>query len=236
MVLHGDGRSNLYKGDCFDNFEITYTDENDDNPKTILIEDLIKELKPTKGIINPPYNDDKSVDFIYRCLELLKIGKAGKTCCVIAPSNCLKNKKSYDIFKKILETNRLETVIDMNGKLFTSQKVANKTSIYIFKVGEKHLSTDKVYFYDFKEDDFYYTERKMYDKGNWDNLKETAIQAIKDKTIIEGKSYLETINLETLENAMYIPKIKEELNIQQFIKTIINYEVFQIGEIVNGQK
>ena len=43
MLLHGDGRTNIYLGDCFKK-----TDE------------IRKLFKPTAGLLNPPYKTKKS--------------------------------------------------------------------------------------------------------------------------------------------------------------------------------
>jgi hypothetical protein len=58
MILRGDGKSNLYQGSCFDE----------------AIFDAVKELKPTVGLINPPYaqgNGKEELVFVNNMLNLL---------------------------------------------------------------------------------------------------------------------------------------------------------------------
>jgi type I restriction enzyme M protein len=226
MILHGDGKSNLYKGNSFDNFEV----ELNDDGKSIRLEDKIKELQPNKALMNPPYNDDAAPSFILRLAQLLKIaGNGTRTACIIAPSNCLK--KKTEITKEIFKIAKLNTVIDMNVGLFTSQKISAKTSIFIFEVGEKH--TGETYFYDFKDDGYKYSERRMEDLGSFKERKENLLNNIKERIVIDNLSYKEKIDEENFENSIYLSKNFAELTNYDFIKTVLNYSMFELYETLN---
>lgn len=227
MILHGDGRSNLYKGNSFDNFEV----EVDENGKSIKFEDKIKELQPNKALMNPPYNDDAAPSFILRLIQLLKIaGNGTRTACIIAPSNCLKKKP--EITKEIFKLAKLKTVIDMNVGLFSSQKISAKTSIFIFDVGQQHAG--ETYFYDFKNDGYKYSERKMEDLGSFFKIKSDALYNINEMNVIDGLSYKEKINENDFENTTYILHNDFQLTNVDFISSIINYSIFELQEMTNG--
>lgn len=226
MILHGDGKSNLYKGNSLTNFEVEHLDSGE----IITFEDKIKELQPNVSLMNPPYNDDAAPDFILRLCKLLKMSGNGKRlACVIAPSSCLR--KKIEVTKEIFSLAKLKTVIDMNGKLFSNQKINVKTSIFIFEVGASHRG--ETFFYDLKEDGYKYSERKMEDLGDWVKLSNEAIFNIESLNIIDNLSYKETIDEDTFDNTMYIPKKDFKVTNMDFMKTIINYSIFEITEMLN---
>jgi type I restriction enzyme M protein len=190
MILHGDGKSNLYKGNSLTNFEVEQKEDINGNIKSVFFEDKVKELQPNISLMNPPYNDDAAPEFILRLVKLLKMaGNGTRTACVIAPSSCLRKKP--ELTREIFEIAKLTTVIDMNGGLFSSQNISAKTSIFIFEVGSKH--SGETYFYDFKEDGYKYSKRKMENIGDWNQLKNKALKSIKDKEIIDEQAYREKL-------------------------------------------
>lgn len=232
MILHGDGKSNLYKGNSLTNFEIEQFEDENGNIKSITFEDKIKDLQPNVSLMNPPYNDDAAPEFILRLCKLLKMSGSGtKIACVIAPSSCLR--KKIEITKEIFKIAKLKTVIDMNVGLFISQNINVKTSIFIFEVGKEHKG--QTYFYDFKDDGFKYSKRKMEDLGNWQCISNKAFKNIENMDVIDNLSYKEDINLKTFENTIYTPKKEFKLSNFDFIKTIIDYSIFELNEAKNGK-
>ena len=229
MILHGDGKSNLYKGDCFDNFEV----EEDEQGNPVMFEDKIKILQPNKALMNPPYNDDAAPEFILRLVQLLKMAGNGiRTACVIAPSGCLR--KKTETSKKIFELAKLKIVVDMNIGLFSSQKISSKTSVFIFEVGERHFG--ETYFYDFKEDGYRYSERKMEDNGYFAAAKAKALINIREGLVVDGLSYKEKINETTFENTLFIQKKQYALTNYDFVRTIMNYAIFELQEALDGKQ
>lgn len=227
MILHGDGKSNLYKGNSFDNFEV----EELEDGTIVKFEDKIKQLQPNKALMNPPYNDDAAPSFILRLVQLLKLaGNGTRTACVIAPSNCLKKKP--DIAKEIFKIAKLRVVIDMNTGLFSTQKISAKTSIFIFEVGQKH--SGETYFYDFKNDGYTYSERKMADLGSFTQKREHALICINNLKEVGEVSYKEKINEETFENTVYIKKKVFSVNNMDFIKNVALYNIYELQSSINN--
>ena len=205
MILHGDGKSNLYQGDCFEE----------------KFDKIVKDLKATLGIINPPYNDKASPFFMYRLLELLEYG--GKAI-VIAPSNCLVQDK--ETAKKILNKHTLKAVIKLNGKLFISQNIGVQTSLYVFEAHKSHNGQD-VYFYDFSDDGYYYSAKKEYTNDFQERAKK-AIEDITHRVLIDGTSYWEKPN-EKLDNLQYVCKKQEKITYNDFIDTLIDYAIYELN-------
>ena len=227
MILHGDGKSNLYKGNSFDNFEI----EELEDGTIVKFEDKIKQLQPNKALMNPPYNDDAAPSFILRLVQLLKLaGNGTRTACVIAPSNCLKKKP--DIAKEIFKMAKLRVVIDMNTGLFSTQKISAKTSIFLFDVGQKH--SGETYFYDFKNDGYKYSERKMADLGSFTQKRENALTCINNLKEVGEVSYKEKINEDTFENTVYIKKKVFSITNMDFIKNVALYNIYELQSSINN--
>ena len=209
MILHGDGKSNLYEGNCFDK----------------KYDGIIKKLKPTLGIINPPYNDDAAPPFMLRLLNLLE--KRGKAI-VIAPSNCLT--QDIDTAEKILKYHSLKAIIKLNNKIFISQKVNIQTSLYIFEAGVPY-DGDNIYFYNFEDDSYYYSARKEYE-NDFEERKKIMIENYRDKKIIDGISYFEKFDGD-YNKLQYIAKTKDDLTYNDFIDALIDYTMFELWEAKN---
>ena len=87
MFLHGDGRTNLiYRSSLL---------ENNETDKKVL--NYIHSLKPTKCIINPPYENNGAFDFTWQAIDFLE--NNGKLI-IIMPSNTLEKNLKYSLFCK----------------------------------------------------------------------------------------------------------------------------------------
>lgn len=143
MILRGDGKSNLVKGDMF------HIEENGFDGTLI-----------TKGLINPPYSQAKNKDlvhlseisFIKRTLDMLKRG--GKLAAIVPQSTMVGKSNAEKNYKKqILEKNTLEAVITLNTDTFYG--VGVNPCICIFTAGVPHnLQNKRVSFIDFQDDGY----------------------------------------------------------------------------------
>ena len=127
MYIHGDGRSHIFKGSCFDNKII----------------EQVKALKPNVGFLNPPYksskNDIEELKFVLNNIECLE---KGSLCIAIIPMSCAiadsKNKDVYDLKKELLKYHTLDAVFSMPDELFVNSNVNTRTCIMVFKAKEPH--------------------------------------------------------------------------------------------------
>lgn len=142
MFIHQDGKSNILKGSCFD--------------EEILKE--VKKVKPTVGLLNPPYKSDKKKDkdeyeFILNNLDCLEQG--GKCVAIIPMQSALaQSGKVYEYKKKVLEQHTLEAVFSMPDELFFNSKVGVVSCIMVFTAKRPHPKNKKVYFGYYKKDGF----------------------------------------------------------------------------------
>ncbi len=178
MYIHGDGRSNLMKGSCFD-----------DN-----IKKQVAKFKPNVGFLNPPYKTNKDdmeeLQFVLNNLEQLE---KGSYCVAIIPMSCViadQDKIQTNLKKNILQKHTLEAVFSMPNGLFYNSKVSVATCICVFKAKERHLSDYKTYFGVWTNDGFTKiknTGRTDYHKS-WQDIKKYWLKNYKNKDEIIGHS------------------------------------------------
>ncbi|WP_265523003.1 HsdM family class I SAM-dependent methyltransferase [Oerskovia flava] len=175
MFLHGDGRSNLLFRDSLVTRGRTFAVAAPD----LRLRDYIKSLKPTKCIINPPYENDLAIPFTMSAIEYLE---EGGRLVIIMPNNTLSKASSEKAALAILGRARLDFVIDMPQQLFFEQNRGVKTSIFGFtKTSTGHTQDALVTFVDMTEDghkvQVHYGRR---DTGAWPAISRNVRRAIRD--------------------------------------------------------
>lgn len=170
-------------------------------------------IKPTKGILNPPYEDNyKPVEILLKTIELIKTNEShGEKVIVIIPPQKFGQKK--EVFKKILDFARLQSVIKMQNDLFIDSGQTPSTCIFVFNLDREHRETDFIHYYDFSNSGYVYLK----DSGMVD----------KNKTHSELKKEL----------LAKIKSDKQEEYVSQFIRDWSNfYEVSKDLEITSKIK
>lgn len=182
MFLHGDGKTNLlYRSSLLDETQGSIINSNDEQ-----LLKYIKSLKPTKVIINPPYENNNSVKFTKQALEYLEPN--GKLIIIMPTTSLTKNQN--DITKKILKIARLDFVIKMPFKLFSEQKRTVNTAIFGF-TKTPHKENGSVLFYNLDDDGFVSIQHKgRVDKNNkWLKIENQIITTV--QTPIDIKNVCE---------------------------------------------
>lgn len=178
MYIHGDGRSNLMKGSCFDSD----------------IKNQVAKFKPNVGFLNPPYKTNKDdVEELQFVLNNLSLLEKGSYCVAIIPISCAissNNKKNNDLKERLLKEHTLEAVFSMPTELFHNSKVGVNTCIMVLKAKEKHPKNYKTYFGYWREDGF--TKRKNTGrtdyKHTWSKTKQVWLDNYRNKEEIVGHS------------------------------------------------
>ena len=169
MLLHGDGKSNIIGGSCFDSNII----------KTI------KNKKPTIGFLNPPYkseaDDTEEFEFILNSLDCLE--RQGK-CVAIVPMSCAlaQSGERLRLKNQLLSKHTLKAVFSMPDELFYNSKVGTNTCVMVFEAHIPNPEKKKTFFGYFKDDGFYKKRTKGrydYDK-KWINIKDNWINLYDD--------------------------------------------------------
>lgn len=182
MFLHGDGRSKLL-------FRSSLLDS-DNNGKLInstdeILLDFIKESKPTKCIINPPYEHNNPIDFTLQAIDYLEPN--GKLI-IIMPTPTLNMNKDGKA-DELLNKAKLDFVIKMPYNLFSEQKRIVNTSIFGF-TKTKHLPEDEVLFVNLKDDGFESIQHKgrVDVKNKWNDIENKILNIVNGFNEEEGVS------------------------------------------------
>lgn len=216
MFIHGDGRSNLVKGSCFDNQIIRQ----------------VKDFKPNVGFLNPPYKstktDPEELEFVLNNLSLLQ---KGSICVAIVPMSCALAQSGTGLVlkEKLLRENTLEAVFSMPTELFHNSNVGVNTCIIVFKAKEKHPINYKTYFGYWKDDGFIKRKSGREDYLNkWSNIKRYWLENYRNKEEIEGFSVKKcvTANDEWCVEA-YMETEYSTLNEKDFEKTLKDFVAFK---------
>lgn len=225
MYIHGDGRSHLYSGSCFD-----------DN-----IMKKVMELKPNVGFLNPPYKNDKNdVDELYYILNNLSMLEKGSYCIAIVPMSCAlaDSGERLELKKKLLKNHTLDAVFSMNNELFHNSKVTVSTCIMIFKAKEPHPTGYKSYFGYWKNDGFYKRKAKGradYD-NSWNDIKNMWVNAYFNREEIDGFSVKKEVSAEDEWCAeAYMKTNYSVLNTEAFEKNIKDYAIFKIKNGISNE-
>lgn len=191
MFLHGDGRTNL----LFRSSLLYDKNENimNNNDKDLL--DYINNLKPTKCIINPPYEVNNSIKFTLQALKYLESN--GKLIIIMPTPTLTQNQNG--LTEEVLKIAKLDFVIRMPYNLFSEQKRSVNTSIFGF-TKTPHNTNDETIFYNLEEDGFVSIQHKgRVDKFNkWNDIRNTIIDSIfnsKEITAVSEKKKLYRDNI-----------------------------------------
>ena len=184
MYIHGDGRSNLFKGNCFDEE----------------IKQKVIKFTPNILLLNPPYKSDKKNDieemeFVLNGLNMLSKGGIGVA--IIPLSSVIENKKEkIELKKQLLNNHTLEAVFSMPDELFYNSKVSVNTCVIVVRAKEPHPKGYKTFFGYFKDDGFTKKKTRGRDdyKNKWKNIKQKWLNTFKNKDEIEGLSVKAEIN------------------------------------------
>ena len=166
MFIHQDGKTNVLHGDCFDEETIQ----------------RIANLKPTVGMLNPPYKGDKTRDveeleFVACNLRSLY---PGATCVAIVPmqSALAQHGRIVEWKRKLLQNHTLEAVCSMPDELFFNSKVGVVTCVMTFTAHKPHPKEKEVFLGYFKDDGF--EKRKIGGRqdadGRWEGIKQTWLE------------------------------------------------------------
>lgn len=193
MFLHGDGNTNLiYRSSLLGD-----SHENIVNSSDRELSDAMQNYKITKIIINPPYENNKPINFVIQALEYLQ--KDGRLIIIMPTPTLTRNQGEYDhktgelitegLTEKVLGQAKLDFVIKCPEKLFTEQNRNVNTSIFGFtKTPHKH--DDMVLFYDLSDDGFISIQHKgRVDKnGKWKERQDEIYQIINNSKEVKGIS------------------------------------------------
>ena len=202
MLIHKDGKTNLEQLDS----------------RTQEACDWIKSKNITKVLMNPPF-ESKYGGLVIVDNVLRSVPKGTKCAFILPDKKMEKDRKG----KKLLEHSTLHKIIKLPEKVF-SEGVT--TSIFVFEAGVPQNKRE--IFACYIEDDGLETVKnqgRQDIKDRWQSIEDSWIE------IIRKQSGNDTIQwLKPAEFLSYqVPKKEFEISDEDFMKTIMNYIMFQSG-------
>jgi len=181
MVVHGDGKTNILAGDCFE-----------------LSNGIKEKWKPTVGVLNPPYKTKASpteeLDFVLNNLEVLEVN--GK-CVAIVPVSCAIGDTSEirDRKRRLLEKHTLEAVMSMPVELFHDSDANVCTCIMVMTAHKPHPKGKKTWFGYWRDDGFVKIKNKgrIDAKNTWASTKKRWLTAFRNRDIVRDFSVMQEV-------------------------------------------
>lgn len=215
MILRGDGKANLHQASCFDEAVIK----------------AIKKLKPTVGMLNPPYAQSKSdaelheLYFVKQMLDCLEPGSVG---IAIVPMSCAiaRNGARDELFKH----HTLDAVMSMPQELF--YPVGTVTCIMVWVAGVPHLTTNrKTWFGYWRDDGFIKTKHKgridQYDL--WPGIRDRWVSMYRNREVHAGSSVMRSVTTEDEWCAeAYMETDYSSLGKRDFEEVVRSYALFKL--------
>lgn len=230
MMMRGDGKSNIFYGDCFGNIKVKNDKRQIETLK--LIKHINNEFKPTKAFLNPPYQDGNAVEqleFIENALECLL--KDGICVAICQMSTAVSSAKEIvEVRKRLLGKHTLEAAFSMPDDLF--HPIPVNTSILVFKAHNQHLCNKKTFFGYFKYDGFVKARHKGRIDVNklWQDIKNKWLITYRNKESIAGLSVMQQVKpTDEWCAEAYMDIDYGLLENKKFIKTIKDFSTFCFG-------
>lgn len=160
MILRGDGKSNLHRGDCFD-------------PK--LQQQIITARqgmsRPNKGLINPPYSqkgeEQHELDFVKAMMDMLAPGGVGVA---VVPMSCALAPHPARV--RLLESHSLVAAMSLPGELF--YPVGTTTTALVLRAHAPHETTNAPTWFGYWRDDGFIKMKhlgRIDHYGGWEKIK-----------------------------------------------------------------
>jgi type I restriction-modification system DNA methylase subunit len=220
MILHRDGRTNIFLGDCFDkSFEVG------------------KKFKPNVGLLNPPYKTKKSdieeLEFVLNNLEILEPG--GK-CVAIIPLSCVIEDTTIarTLKKRVLSKHTVEAVMSLPEELFHNSDVNVVTCAIVITAHKPHPQRKKTWFGYWRKDGFVKVKNKgRIDKNNtWGSIKEKWVSAFKNRDIVDDLSLAREITEEDEWCAeAYMVTDYSKISREDYETTVKKYILFNLMDL-----
>ena len=214
MMMRGDGKSNIYHGDCFDEE---------------LKNQVLKE-GPDRVFLNPPYSEpeDRQLEFIENAMKCIS---SDGICVAICQMSTVVStaKRTVEVRKRLLEKHTLEAVLSMPDDLFHPASSVI-TCIIVLKAGIPHPDNKETFFGYFKDDGFVKAKNKgrIDQKNSWSGIKEEWLDLYSNRKPEPGLSIKKCVSAEDEWCAeAYMETNYSKLTEDDFVKTIKNYVVYE---------
>jgi len=171
MIIRKDGKSNIFKGDCFDS-------------------KIVNELKGKRiniGLMNPPYSQDKTeFEFVEQLLDILVIGGAG---IVVVPMSCAIGTKFKNERERLFQNHTLRAVFSMPDDIFYPTAGTNPC-VMVWEAHKPHDSSQETFFGFCKNDGFVKRKKlgRIDDYNRWSGILANWLKLYRNRDVADGLS------------------------------------------------
>jgi type I restriction-modification system DNA methylase subunit len=172
MIIRQDGKSNIYKGDCFD-------------------ANIVKELKALNinvGLINPPYSlkgGKVELEFVEQLLDIITVGGIGV---VVVPMSCAIGTKFKDVRERLFKKHTLKAVFTMPDDIF--YPTGTNPCVMVWQAHAPHDTKQETFFGYCKNDG--YVKRKKLGRidvyGRWADILAEWLKLYRNHDVVDGLS------------------------------------------------
>lgn len=214
MIIRKDGKSNIYKGDCFN-------------------KNITKELKDKNiniGLINPPYSqkDVVELEFVEHLLNILTVGGTGV---VVVPMSCAIGTKYKEIRERLFNNHTLKAVFSMPDDIF--YPVGTNVCVMVWEAHTPHDSKQETFFGYCKDDGFVKKKKlgRIDVNKKWEQVENQWLSLYRNKDVKDGLSARKCVSHsdEWLCEA-YMKTDYTKLTNEDFQRTLNNYLAYLVKE------
>lgn len=220
MIIHLDGKTNIYLGDCFE-----------------LGDDVKTKFQPTVGLLNPPYKTEKAdtEELIY-VLDNLDALQPGSKCVAIVPFSCVNDNTNIarGLKKRILAKHTLEAVMSMPIEVFHDSVVNVVTCAIVITAHKPHPKGKKTWFGYWRDDGFVKVKNKGRIDFNhkWDSIKSQWVNAFRNREIIDGLSLSREVNEDDEWCAeAYMQTDYSKITLDDYEQSVKKYVLFNLMDL-----
>lgn len=231
MILHDDGKANVYRGDCFGFDPEVFTSRGGGRG-------VRSGIRPTVGLLNPPYknkrmkDDREELEFIINNLEYLDRDKASR-CVAIVPITCATNPAGAigALKRRLLARHTLEAVMSMPVELFHNSKTTVVTCVMVFTAHRPHPKGKKTWFGYWRDDGFVKTKRygRIDEDGQWAAIRDFWTRSFMNRDVVRGFSVMQEVgHADEWCAEAYLPADYSSIGVEQLATAAVKYYTSQV--------
>jgi type I restriction enzyme M protein len=219
MILRGDGKSNLHRGDCFD-------------PKVqqqIIQPTRSATSRPNKGLINPPYSqkgeEQHELDFVKAMMDMLTPSGIGVA---VVPMSCALAPHPARV--RLLESHTLVAAMSLPGEMF--YPVGTTTAALVLRAHTPHETTNAPTWFGYWRDDGFIKMKhlgRIDFYGRWEQIRAQWMADYRAMAEVPGRCVKRrvTVNDEWCAEA-YMDTDYSSLTVDDFEKVVREYATFRL--------
>lgn len=176
MILRGDGKSNLHRGDCFD-----------EKLQHVIVKGSSNIQRPNKGLLNPPFaqkgEDQHELDFVKAMMDMLAPGGIGVA---VVPTSAVIAK--HPARARLLEAHTLVASMSLPVELF--YPVGAISNAVVLKAHTPHAQSGAPTWFGYWRDDGFVKVKNLgrVDADHrWDGIRDEWLMDFRGRTELPGR-------------------------------------------------